>query len=80
VIDKPFQGNRVIPSLQDYLDGRLPAAVTAAVEARLSQDPKAAATIDAYRRQCELLRRLGHEALSEPIPLRLLSILRHHRH
>ena len=80
MIDKPLRGNRTVASLQDYLDGRLSAAVREAVEARLSQDPKAAATVAAYRRQCALLRRLGHEALSEPIPARLLSILRQHRH
>jgi anti-sigma factor RsiW len=80
VIEKPTQKNRISHSLQDYLDGRLPASVRDAVEARLSQDPGAAATVAAYRRQLILLRRLGHEALSEPVPNRLLNVLRYHRH
>jgi hypothetical protein len=73
--DKPSP-NYPSYTLQDVIDRRLPSRLQAEVEGRLGRDPAKAGLLAAYRRQCELLRRLGCEALSEPVPDRLLAALR----
>lgn len=54
--------------LHAYVDGQLDPERRARVEERLRGDPDAAARVDAYRRQNELLRALFDPALAEPAP------------
>ena len=57
--------------LHAYVDGALPPARLAAVEAYLSEHPDDATRIAAYREQIGLLRREFDPVLEEPIPRRL---------
>lgn len=54
--------------LHALVDGRLPPAEAAAVQARLASDPEAARTVQAWREQRELLRALHQDVLQEPAP------------
>jgi anti-sigma factor RsiW len=54
-----------------YVDGHLPAARTADVEAYLAEHPGEAARVAAYREQVQALRREYDGVLAEPVPDRL---------
>src|SRR6478735_5505604 len=54
--------------LHALVDGRLPPAVAAELEVRVSADPRAQATLHAWRVQREELRRLHRQLLEEPVP------------
>jgi anti-sigma factor RsiW len=58
--------------LQAYVDGRLPEARRADVEAYLAARPEEASRIAAYGSQREALRDLYAEVLDEPLPERLV--------
>lgn len=62
--------------LQDYLDGRLSAKRLVEVEAFLKRNPESAAEVVALRAQSMALRRLGAEILDEPVPDRLMDLVR----
>jgi len=62
--------------LQDYLDGRLSAKRRVEVEAFLERNPESAAEVVALRAQSMALRRLGAEILDEPVPDRLMDLVR----
>ena len=62
--------------LQDYLDGRLSAKRRLEVEAFLARNPESAAELAALKSQAMALRRLGAEILEEPIPDRLMDLVR----
>ena len=62
--------------IQDYIDGRLNERDRAAVAAYLLAHPRAAAEVEAVRRQSEALRALGQEILDEPVPEQLRQLLR----
>ena len=62
--------------IQDYIDGRLNERDRAAVAAYLLAHPRAAAEVEAVRRQSEALRALGQEILDEPVPAHLRDLLR----
>ena len=62
--------------LQDYLDGRLSAKRRLEVEAFLARNPESAAELAALKSQSMALRRLGAEILEEPIPDRLMDLVR----
>ena len=57
-----------------WVDGQLPAARQAEVEAWLAADPAAAARAAAYREQNELLRRHFAGVLAEPLPAALRGL------
>lgn len=59
-----------------YVDGQLPEARRADVEAWLGARPEEAERIAAYRRQDEELRALFNPVLDEPVPGRLRRVLR----
>jgi anti-sigma factor RsiW len=61
--------------IQRYIDGRLGERDRAVVAAYLRTHP-AAAEVEALRRQSEVLRQIGQEILSEPVPERLREVLR----
>jgi anti-sigma factor RsiW len=61
-------------NLHAYIDGQLPAAQRADVEARLAADPEAAARLQAYRAQKQALRAMFDPILDEPIPERLHAL------
>lgn len=61
--------------IHDYIDGRLGDRDRAAVAAYLIARPKAAAEVEALRRQSEILRGIGQGILDEPVPPRLLEPL-----
>lgn len=65
--------------LHAYLDGELPEARRAAVEAYLAAHPAEHARINAYRAQGEELRALYEPVLAEPVPERLVAALAHRR-
>jgi anti-sigma factor RsiW len=62
--------------IQDYIDERLSERERAAVAAHVLAHPASAARLEAWRRQTEMLRGLGHEILDEPVPPRMREILR----
>ena len=64
--------------LQTHLDGRLPEARRAEVDAYLAAHPEEAARMEAYREQAERLRAMYAPVLEEPIPDRLLGVRRKH--
>ena len=57
--------------LHAYVDGELPRARRADVEAYLASAPEAAERVAAYRRQGEILRARFDPVLDEPVPYRL---------
>jgi anti-sigma factor RsiW len=61
-------------NLHAYIDGQLPAAQRADVEARLAADPDAAARVQAYRAQKQALREMFDPVIDEPIPERLREL------
>jgi anti-sigma factor RsiW len=70
--------------LHALVDGRLPPTVAAELEVRVAADPRAQATLHAWRVQREELRRLHRQLLDEPVPrqhldaaLRIEERLRH---
>jgi anti-sigma factor RsiW len=60
-------------ALHALLDGRLPADARAALERHLAQDAQARATLQAWQKQDEALRKLHAAVLSEPVPPTLLA-------
>ena len=62
-------------ALQAYLDGELDPGCAAEIEAWLSAHPKAAARVEAWRRNDHLLRAALDPALDEPIPPALNAAL-----
>ena len=62
--------------LHAYVDGELPAERRAAVEAHIAADADAAALVEAYRAQIELMHRLYDPVLDEPLPAGLASARR----
>ena len=61
--------------IHDYIDGRLSDRDRAAVAVYLVGRPRAAAEVEALRRQGEILRGIGQAVLDEPVPPRLLEPL-----
>ncbi|HYD29850.1 MAG TPA: NepR family anti-sigma factor [Azospirillaceae bacterium] len=62
-----------------YLDGALTEAERREMEQAIREDPEAAALIHLHRRHVEELHRLYDSVLEEPIPERMLSLLRRAR-
>ena len=60
--------------LHAYVDEQLAPGRRAELEARLAADPEAAARVEAYRRQNQLLRAALDPVLSEPVPPRLMVL------
>jgi anti-sigma factor RsiW len=60
-------------ALHALLDGRLPADARAALERRLAEDAQARATLQAWQKQDEALRKLHAAVLTEPVPPSLLA-------
>ena len=58
--------------LNAYVDGQLPPARRIAVEAYLSENPEAAAQVQAYQEQNHAIKALFNPLLNEPMPERLL--------
>ena len=69
---KELQGEE---ELHRYVDGELPPDRRAAVEARLRDDPEAAAAVAAWQRQNALIRAL-HEPGADETPTRFHALLR----
>jgi len=70
------------PSEQDlhaYIDGHLEPAEAARVAAYLARHPEAAALVEAYRAQTAGLHALYDKILDEPVPERMLALLRERR-
>jgi len=59
-----------------YLDGALSDEARAEVEAALTHDPAARAMVERFRRQADELHRIYDGVLDEPIPDRMMSLLR----
>jgi anti-sigma factor RsiW len=70
--DKP-----TLDELNALLDGQLPAAARAAVQARVAADPAARETLAAWQVQRAALRELHRPLLDEPIPETLLAAAQH---
>jgi anti-sigma factor RsiW len=70
--DKP-----TLDELNALLDGQLPAAARAAVQARTAVDPAARETLAAWQAQRDALRELHRPLLDEPIPETLLAAAHH---
>jgi anti-sigma factor RsiW len=70
--DKP-----TLDELNALLDGQLPAAARAAVQARAAADPAARETLAAWQAQRDALRELHRPLLDEPIPETLLAAAQH---
>lgn len=70
--DKP-----TLDELNALLDGQLPKAARAAVQARVAADPAARATLAAWQAQRDALRQLHRPLLDEPIPETLLAAAQH---
>jgi anti-sigma factor RsiW len=70
--DKPM-----LDELNALVDGQLPAAVRAAVQARVAADPVAHETLSAWQTQRDALRELHRPLLDEPIPETLLAAAHH---
>lgn len=62
--------------IEDYISGRLSERERAQVATYLLGHPEVAAEIDVLRRQTEALRAIGQEILHEPVPERLLEVVR----
>jgi anti-sigma factor RsiW len=67
-------------TLHAYVDGRLPAAARAVVQARLDSDPEAARTVRAWQDQQAAMRSLHREVLAEPVPPSLLQAAQRLQH
>ena len=63
-------------TLMAYSDGELDASARAAVEAAMRTDPEIARRVAQYREQRETLRAAYAPELAEPVPDRLLAVLR----
>jgi hypothetical protein len=63
-------------TLMAYADGELDASARAAVEAAMRADPEIARRVAQYREQQEKLRAAYESELAEPVPDRLLAVLR----
>ncbi|NMM06803.1 anti-sigma factor [Polaromonas sp.] len=70
--DKPS-----LDELNALLDGQLPAAARAAVQARAAADPAARETLAVWQAQRDALRELHRALLDEPIPETLLAAAQH---
>ena len=62
-----------------YLDGALDEPDRRRFEDILNADPEAAGMLRQYRRQVDELRRLYDPVLAEPVPERMLELLRSRR-
>lgn len=73
-----MQTRRIIadPEIQDYLDGRLDAERRASLALEFQGDPVLKQQVQLLRLQNETLGMLGAEVLYEPVPKRLLDIVR----
>ncbi len=71
----PLDSNRTVTDeeLHALLDGRLSPSDRAALEARLTHDPSATATLAAFRRQRDALRGLHPQLMEQPVPPSLLA-------
>ena len=67
---------RPMSDIHAYLDGALNEAERRRFEAMLEFDPDAAGMVRQYRQQAEELRRLYEPVMSEPVPDRMLALLR----
>lgn len=63
-------------ALHEYLQGTLPRPGAELIEAALRNDPGLAAQVRLLERQNMLLQELGADILDEPVPERMMSILR----
>jgi hypothetical protein len=66
-------------TLMAYADGELDASARAAVEAAICADPEIARRVAQYRDQREKLRAAYEAELADPVPERLLAVLRGRR-
>lgn len=62
-----------------YLDGALSEERKREVEAAIQDDTEAAALFQQYRQHVQELHRLYDGVLEEPVPERMLELLRRHR-
>lgn len=62
-----------------YLDGALSEAERREMEEAIRQDPEAAALLQLHRRHVQELHRLYDAVLDEPIPQRMIDLLRRAR-
>lgn len=70
-------GRKIGPdALHEYLQGTLPRPGAELIEAALRDDPALAAQVHLLERQNMLLQELGADILDEPVPERMMSILR----
>jgi anti-sigma factor RsiW len=72
------QGDRPIgeEELHAYLDGALEPARRLAIALYLADHPEEAARLEAFRAQKEVFRLLFDRALDQPVPARLLRVIR----
>ncbi|WP_439815607.1 anti-sigma factor family protein [Zavarzinia sp. CC-PAN008] len=62
--------------VQDYIEGRADPARASAIKAWLARDPQRRQEVEALVAQRDALRAIGAGVLDEPVPARLLDILR----
>ena len=67
---------RSMSDIHAYLDGALSEGERRRFEEMLEVDPDAATMVRQYRQQAEELRRLYEPVMSEPVPDRMLALLR----
>lgn len=70
---------RIMGDIHAYLDGALNEVERRRFEEMLEVDPEAAGMVRQYRQQAEELRRLYEPVIREPVPERMLDLLRGHR-
>ncbi|WP_029014169.1 anti-sigma factor family protein [Niveispirillum irakense] len=61
-----------------YMDGALSPSARREVEAALAADPAARELLNRYRRNADALHQLYDPVLEEPVPEKMLSLLRRH--
>lgn len=67
---------RAMADIHAYLDGALSEQERRRFEEMLDADPEAASMVRQYRQQAEELRRLYEPVINEPVPDRMLALLR----